>query len=139
GDRDFSHQVPKCSLFGRVLRFIDSIRDLAVDQSIDAANEKARDASDLSHLAAGLRVRLKPRDICLCHALVDALREKQRHVDIDSFADKLLDCGKAFGSSWNFYHEIFAAHCFPKPSRLVDCLLRLVREIPSDFEANIPI
>ena len=126
-------------MLGWVLRFFDSIRDLAVDQSIDAADEKARDASDLAHLAAGLRVRLKPGDIRLGHALVNILREEQSHVDVDAFADELLDCRKAFGSSRHFHHQIFAAHCFPQPARFVDRLLRLVREIRSHFEAYIPI
>ncbi len=139
GDRYFTHQFPKRSLFGRVLRFLDSICDLAVDQSIDAADEKARDASDVAHLAACLRERLKPRDICLGHPLVDVLREKQSHVDVDSFADELLNRREAFRSSRNFHHQIFAAHRFPEPARLVDRLLRLVREIRSDFEAHIPI
>ena len=139
GNRYLTHQVPKRSLFGRVLRFFDSIRDLAVDQSIDAADEKARDASDLAHFAAGLRIRLKPGNICFGHALVDVLREQQSHVDVDPFTDELLDRRETFRSSRHLHHEIFAAHCFPKPPRFVDRLLRLVREIRGDFETHIPI
>ena len=66
------------------------------------------------------------RDISLGHLFVNFLREQECDVDVDAFADQLLDSRQAFGGARNFDHHVFAADRFPKrrASAIVPCVLR---------------
>ena len=45
------------------------------------------------------------------HLLVGVLREQQRHVDVDAFADQLLNGGNALRRRRNLDHQVVAADC----------------------------
>ena len=71
--------------------------------------------------------------------LIHVLREEQRHVDIDAFADELLDRGNPFRRAGHFDHQVFAAHRFPQAARFVDGLLSLVREVGRNLQAYVAV
>ena len=71
---------------------------------------------------------LQAGDVRLRDLLVNFLREQQCHVDVDPFADQLLDCGHAPWGRWDFDHQIVTAHSAPQSTGLVECAGCVVRE-----------
>ena len=127
------------ALLAGVRSVLDAIIQHGIDKRIDAADEEAGDARHLLEIAAALCQIFQTRDISLGDLYINFLSEQQRHVDVDAFADQLLDRGKSFGCSRDFDHHVLALHGLPQPPRFVDRLLGLARKVWRDFEADIAV
>src|SRR5262249_49714515 len=78
-------------------------------------------------------------DVSLRDLLVNVFRKEQRNVDIDPFAEALLDRRQSLGRARDLDHYIVAGYGFPETSRFVDRFLRLVGEVRRDFEAYVSV
>ncbi len=86
-----------------------------------------------------LRELLQAGDVGFRHLLVDVLREEQGDVDVDAFADGLLECRDAFGRAGNLDHYILATDGLPQPARFFERALGVAGEIGRDFEADVAV
>ena len=87
-------------------------------------------------IAAFGDVFLQPREIGLGYLAIDGLREQQRDVDADAFADQMLDRGQAFRRRRHLHHQIPALDVLPEPLGLGDGAFGVHRQIGRDFEAD---
>ena len=81
----------------------------------------------------------KPREIGLDDLFIDLLREQQRDVDVDAFADELADRRQAGLCRRHLDHQVVAADRLPEPPRLGDRRLGVHRQIGRDLEADIAV
>ena len=89
---------------------------------------------------AALRDQMfEPRQIGFDDLLIDLLREQQRDVDVDAFADELADRRQAGLRRRHLDHQVVAADRPPEPPRLGDRRLGVHRQIGRDFEADISV
>ena len=136
GDGDLALQRGQPLLLAGIVGAGDLLVELLVDRAVDAADEEARDARDMGGIAAGLDVFFQSREICLGDLDIDLLREQQRDVDADAFADQMLDRGKAFRCRRHLHHQVLAADVIPEPLGLGDGALGIHREIRRDLQAD---
>ena len=71
--------------------------------------------------------------------LVNFLREQQRDIDVDAFANELLESRNAFSRAGNFDHHVGTVHCFPKAARFFERALRVAGKIGRNLQADITI
>ena len=138
-DRDFPLNPLQLRLAGGVRFFLQLVANQRVDQRIDATDEKAGDAGNLAHIAAGRGEFLNPVNESRGDFLVHFLRKQQCHVDVDALADELAKRGYALGGAWHLDHHVFAGHALPQPPRLGDGAVGIEREIGRDFEAHVAV
>src|SRR5437667_3963536 len=139
GDRDFAENAFELLALAIVFCIFQASSDDNIDGIIDPADEEASDTRDPADVAAVGCELLESGDVGFRNFLVNLLREEQRHIDIDAFADKLLEGGDALAGARNFDHHVLAAHVFPQPSRFLNCALRVAGEIGRDFQADISV
>ena len=75
-------------------------------------------------------------EIGLGDLAIDLLREQQRDVDADAFADQMLDRGQAFRRRRHLDHQVLAVDFFPEPLGLGDRAFGIHRQIGRHFEAD---
>ena len=92
----------------------DLVVELLVGHGVDAADEEARDARDMGGIAALGDVFFQALQIGFRDLQIDLLREQQRDVDADAFADQLLDRGQAFRRGRHLDHQILAVNVLPE-------------------------
>src|SRR5208282_686990 len=109
------------------------------DGVVNAADKKAGYAGDLADVTSTRGQLFKASDISFGYTLINFLREQQRHIDVDTFADQLLEGGNALGGAGNFDHHILAGHGFPQPPRLRNRALGVASEIGRDFKADVSV
>ena len=114
----------------------DLLVELLVDGAVDAADEEARDARDLRGIAALGDVFFETCDVGLGHLAIDGLREQQRDVDADAFADQMLDRRQALRRGRHLHHQILALDVLPEPFGFRDRALGVHRQIGRDLEAD---
>ena len=136
GDRDLALQRGQPFFFGRVVRSRDLFVELLVDRAVDAADEKAGDARDMGGIAALGDVFFEAGEIGLGDLDVDLLREQQRDVDADAFADQVLDRGQAFGRRRHLDHQVLAVDVLPEPLGFGDRALGIHRQIGRHFQTD---
>ncbi|MFK4398648.1 hypothetical protein ABIF31_005205 [Bradyrhizobium elkanii] len=136
GDRDLALQGGEPLLFVRIVGLRDLLVELLVDGGIDAADEEARDARDVGGIAALADVFLQALEIGLGDLAIDLLREQQRDVDADAFADQVLDRRQALRRRRHLDHQVLAVDVFPEPFGLRDRALGVHREIGRHLEAD---
>ena len=78
----------------------------------------------------------RPVEIGFRHLAIDLLREQQRDVDADAFADQMFDRGQAFRRRRHLHHQILALDVLPQPLGLDDGAFGVHRQIGRDFEAD---
>ena len=138
-DRNFAFQTPQCLQIGGISRFLDFVIDLAINQSIDPADEETRDAGHAAQISAFFGKLFQPCHVRFRDALVHVLREQQGHVNVDAFADQLLESGDALGRAGNLDHCVLAAQGLPQAPRFIQRFFRLVREIWRHFKADVAV
>src|SRR5260370_8710774 len=77
---------------------------------MDAADEEAGHTGNLAHIAASRREFFHAVDEGGGDLFIHSLREQQRHVDVDAFADQLAKRGNALGCARYLDHHVFAGH-----------------------------
>ena len=118
GDRDLALQRGQPLLFGAGRwRLRDLFVELLVDRAVDAADEEAGDAGDMGGIAALGDVFFQAGDIGLGDLDIDLLREQQRDVDADAFADQMLDRGQAFRRRRHLDHQVLAVDLASRAAR----------------------
>ena len=90
-------------------------------------------------IAARRSVSFQSRDVALRHFLVHLLREEQRDIDVDPFADALLDGRNAFHGGRDLHHQVGAIHGFPQPARVFDGALRVFGQKRRNFQADVTV
>ena len=70
---------------------LQSFLDHRIDRAVDAADEEAGHAGNLAHITAARGQFLEARNVGFGDFLVDFLRKQQRDIDVDAFADQLLE------------------------------------------------
>src|SRR2546430_12261949 len=118
---------------------LELVSENAVDKSVDAADEEAGHTGDSRNIAAGSSELLQPGDVCLGDVFIGLLREQQRDIYIDAFADQLLNRRNSGRSRRNFDHHVLARNPLPQPSRFLECACRVVRQGGGNFQAHVPI
>ncbi|MGY4314565.1 hypothetical protein ACVWW1_003892 [Bradyrhizobium sp. JR3.5] len=136
GDRDLALQGREPLLLGRVVGACDLLVELLVDGAVDAADEEAGDACHMGGVAALGDVLLQALKIGLRDLAIDLLREQQRDVDADAFADQILDRRQALRRRRHLDHQVLAVNVLPEPLGLRDRALGVHREIGRHFEAD---
>ena len=66
------------------------------------------------------RELLQASDVGFCHLHVNFLREQQGYINVNAFADGLLERRDSLGGAGNLDHDILASDRLPQPSRLLD-------------------
>ena len=79
---------------------------------------------------------LEPGNVGLGDLGIDPLREQQGHVDIDALADQRADRRQPRLGAGNLDHQVSAIDLVPQPTRFLDRLVRVHRQIGRDFEAD---
>ena len=87
-------------------------------------------------IAAGGDAFLQAGEIGLRDLAIDLLREQQRDVDADAFADQMLDRGQALRRGRYLDHQVLALDVLPEPFGLGDGALGVHRQIGRDLEAD---
>ena len=82
---------------------------------------------------------LQAGDVGFRHLHINILREEQGYVDVDAFAEGLLDCRDALGGAGNLDHHILAPDRLPQPARFFDRALGVAGEVGRDFEADVSV
>ena len=97
---------------------LEPLAEQGVDRRVDAADEEAGHAGHVAQVAALGGAFLEPGDVGARHLLVSLLREQQRDVDVDPFADQWLDRRNAFGRRRHFDHDVRPVDLPPQPAGL---------------------
>ena len=136
GNRDLAFQGSQAFLLGRVVGFRNSVVELLVGHRIDAADEEACNACDVRRIAALGEVFFQARKIGFSNLQIDILREQQRDVDVDAFANQMLDCRQALRRCRHLDHEILALDVLPEPLSFGDRTLGVHRQIRRHLQAD---
>src|SRR5579871_1484444 len=91
------------------------------------------------NFTTGSRVGLQTRDVGLRNFLIHLQSEEQRDIDVDSFADALLDSRNTFHGGWNLHHEIGTVYRFPQAARVLNGALRVLGQEGRDFQTHVAI
>src|SRR5262249_35821278 len=118
---------------------LNFFRKKIVDESVDAADKEAGNAGHARDISAGSCKLLKPSDVSFRHAFIRLLREQQRDVYIDAFADQLLNCRNSRRSRRHFDHYVLASDSLPQTARLFQRSFGVVGEIGRNFEADVTV
>ncbi len=136
GDRDLALQRGQPFFLGRIIGASDLFVELLVDRAVDAADEEAGDAGDVGGIAVGGDIFFQPRKIGFGDLHIDLLREQQRDVDADAFADQMLDRGQALRRRRHLDHQVLAADVLPQMLGLSDGTFGIHRQIGRDLQAD---
>ena len=136
GDGDLALQRAQPFLLAGIVGPGDLLVELLVDGAVDAADEERGDAGDMGGIAALGDVFFQAGDIGLRDLAIDLLREQQRDVDADAFADQMFDRGQALRRRRHLDHQILALDVLPEPLGLGDGALGVHRQIGRDLEAD---
>ena len=136
GDGDLALQRAQPLLLAGVIGPRDLVVELLVDRGIDAADEERGDAGDRRGIAALGDVFFEARDIGLRHLAIDLLREQQRDVDADAFADQMFDRRQPFRRGRHLHHQVLPLDVLPEPFGFRDGPLGVHRQIGRDLEAD---
>src|SRR6266481_4206021 len=127
GVRD--RHLPANALEQRLLACIRSSLELllnpAVYESVDAADEKARNACDVADVLALCSASFESGKECFGDLFVCGLRKKQGDIDIDAVFESLAYGGEAFGRAGDLDHDIRAIHGLPQPASFSERRLRI--------------
>src|SRR5579875_287063 len=139
GDGDFALQAEREPAGFVRRRLLGERGKLIIDERVDAADKETGHAGHPARIAAAFDEILEPGNVSVGDALVNFLREQERHVDVDAFADQLAKGGNSLARAGNLNHDVRTVDGLPKAARLGDGLVGLVREIGRDFEADVAI
>src|SRR5439155_15808229 len=112
-DSNLTQQTLELLFFRWALRRFRARGNFSVRRVVDSADEEAGYASDAACVSSTRGKFVQPTDISLGDALIDLLRKQQRDVDVDAFADQLLEGRDPLRRSWHFDHDVGAIHRFP--------------------------
>ena len=110
---DLSQDAAQQGLFRRISNSTEPGGGECVHGGIDTADEKAGDAGNFADIESAPGKLFEAVDVSLCNLLVQGLREQQRDVDVDAFADELPEGGNPLRRRRDFDHHVFAAHGLP--------------------------
>ena len=90
GDRNFALDALQLLLARAASLDVFSLASMMASTGVvDAADEEAGYAGHLADVAAAWRILFQAGDVGFGHLLVNLLREQQRDIDVDAFADQL--------------------------------------------------
>ena len=136
GDCDLALQRCEPRLFIGIVGLSDFLVEQLVNCGVDATYKKARDACDRVEITSSGSKRLETAKIGFHHLLIDLLREQQRDIDVDAFADQRPDSGQSGRSSRDLDHQVLAIDFPPEATRLVQAALGIVRKIWRYLDAD---
>jgi hypothetical protein len=139
GDRNLARQRAQQGPFPFHGRRRQPVLDQLVEGGVHPADEEAGHAGHARRIAAARQEPLQARQIRLGDLLVHVLREQQRGVDVDAFADQLLDGGNPLRRRRNLDHQVVAPDRAPQPSRLVERGGCVEREQRRHLQADEPV
>src|SRR4029077_14536834 len=84
------------SPLARIRSSLELLFDLAIDESINAADEKAGDAGNVADVLAFGSPGFQRGKKCFGHLFVSGLRKEQRDIDVDAVFECLANGRKAF-------------------------------------------
>ena len=137
GDRRSAEE--RGGTFGVGRPTVDALRQKAVHQDIDAAQEKAGHGGYRSQRSPGLPSTSEGVEVCAMNRLVGRDGEQQCNVDVDAVVEKLLDGRNTRGRARNLHHEVRPIHGSPEPLRLLDRAIGVVHQVGRDFEADVAV
>src|SRR5208283_305043 len=120
GNRHLAEHAVEESSASFVDAFAAGLADSLFHLGVNTTDEETGYRGQPSHLLALLCPPLEPTQVGLRNAGIRLLAEEERDVDVDAFADALLDGRDTLGRAGDFNHHIRRAERLPKPARLVD-------------------
>src|SRR6266851_507121 len=139
GNGNLAQQVFELLFVLRVLRGLQARGDFRVHGVIDSADKEAGNAGHAAYLSAASGKFFQATNVSFRDALIDHLREQESDVDVDAFADQLLERRNALGRAWNFDHDVRTVHGLPEAACLFNRALGVASEIWRNLQADVAI
>ena len=114
-------------------------RQHGVNGGVDPADKETGHAPHAADVTAFRCTLLEPPYKRFGHALVLLNCKQQRHIDIDSLGDELLDGRNALLGTGHLDHHIRPVHQLPEPAGLVNRSLGVAPYIGGHFEAHVTV
>src|SRR5919106_222923 len=136
------HLAKQAAQQGTLLRSVGGLQpshDLRVDGRVDTADEEARHAGDLAHIATLRGTPFQTCDIGLRDALVDLLGEQQGDIDVDALGEELFDGGEPRRRGWHLNQHIRPLDSLPKTPGLSDGALCIMGEMRRNLQADVSV
>src|SRR6185295_15694304 len=120
------------------LRLVATRGDLLVDQAIHKAVDAADEETGYARRSADVALcRFQTFDERVRDRFVVLLREQQRDINIDAFADELFDGGDAGRCARNLHHQVGPIHGLPQAVRSGERGIGFARQVRRDFQADV--
>src|SRR5258708_7620750 len=114
GDSHLASNALQQSSLARVRASLEPLIYLAVNERVDAADEKAGHTRDVADVLALCRASFQCGKECFGNLFVRGLREKESDIDVDAVFESLSYCGTAFGCARDLDHDVRAIHGLPE-------------------------
>jgi hypothetical protein len=140
GDRHPASQRTQQGLFprpGRLRR--QPLGDQGIERGVDAADEEAGHAGHAGRIAAAVDQALQTIDVGLGDLTVDVAVEQQGDIDVDAFADQLLDGRNARRRRRDLDHQVVPADRAPQTAGLGQRAGGVHGQQRRHFQADVPI
>ena len=135
-DRDSPRKALETRPLVDIGHFFQSLLYEGVHRRIDAADEEAGYARDLSDIVATSEPCFETLEVRLCDGLVGSQGEQQGDVDVDPVFGELPDRRYTLERAGHLDHHVLAADGCPQSPRFFDGSLRVVREKRRHFQAD---